>query len=149
MKTMTLVLAAMLLGTLRCTAGTNVTIRTIGDEHGEAHVQVYSHGTNVVLKIRQAGKGVWVTSDASGYSITHTDENGDGITESIMISRVGGNILEVLKRNADGRYIPSSQRDVDEMNIMRTKIEAGIYRKSDKAAPKASQAASLRAEPER
>jgi len=135
MKTTILILVAMLLGALPCAAGTNLTVRVIGDEHGDSHWQVFSHGTNGVLKIHHRGKGTWITSEAGGYSITHTDENGDGIAESIMISQFGGNILEVLKRSADGQYQPSLQSDLDEMNAIARKIEAGIPRRKDETAP--------------
>jgi regulator of RNase E activity RraA len=109
-----------------CFAGTNVTVRVIEDDHTDTRWQVYSHGTTEVLKIHRRGKKTSVTSKASGYSVTHSDDDGDGVTDSIMISEVNGGVLEVLKRSKDGAYSQTPQDDLDEMNEIVKKIEARL-----------------------
>jgi len=109
-----------------CLAGTNVTVRVTEDDHSDTRWQVFSHGTNQVLQIQHKGKKTSITSEASGYSITHSDDNGDGVTDSIMISKTSGGILEVLNRGTDGTYSQSPQKDLDEMNDIVKKIEARL-----------------------
>jgi hypothetical protein len=125
MKTAMLILAAAILAA-PCLAGTNVTIRVIEDNHGGNRWQVYSHGTNAVLKIHLRGKKTSITSQASGYSVTHSDDDGDGVTDSIMILKVKGGILEILRRSKDSTYSQTPQDDLDEMNKLAKQIESRI-----------------------
>ena len=125
MKTVILIVLFTILSS-PCFAGTNITLRVIADEHAPARWQIYSHGTNVVLTIHQKRKLTSITSTASGYSVSHTDADGDSITDSIRISEVTGDILEILKRTADGKLAPTPQKDLDEMNKLVKKIKAGL-----------------------
>ena len=125
MKTTILILVATILAA-PCLAGTNVTVRVIEDNHGGTRWQVYSHGTNQVLKIGTRANHTSVTSSAGGYSVTHRDADGDGRTDSIMILLTSGSILEVLRRGADGEFTPSPQTELDEMNDLTKQIEARI-----------------------
>jgi len=130
MKTSITILALALLA-FPCFAGTNVTVRVLADEHSDSRWQVYSHGANVVLKIHHRKEQTSITSSASGYSVTHTDRDGDGTTDSITVSAVGGDILEVLKRDSDGAYVQTEQKDLDEMNRIARKIEERLPKQKE------------------
>ena len=122
MKTSILVVA-FALHVLPCFAGTNVTVRVIADDHTDSRWQVYSHGTNVVLRIHRRDKLTSITSAASGYSVTHTDRDGDGSTDAIMVSTLGGRILEVVKRGSAGAFVQTDQEELNEMNCRAKRID--------------------------
>jgi hypothetical protein len=129
MKTTILILLLAVLA-LPLLAGTNVTVKVIEDDHSDTRFHVYSHGTNVVLKIHQRTKFTSITSGASGYSVTHTDTDGDGTTDSIMIANIGDKLLEVLKRDADGTYVQTDQKELDEVNRMTKNIKTELAKRN-------------------
>jgi hypothetical protein len=112
-----------------CFAGTNVTARMIEDDPGDARWKIFSHGTNQVLKIATKANHTSITSCAGGYSVTHTDSDGDGVTDSIMISKANGELLEVLRRSKGGIYSQTPQDDLDEINEMAKKVEAHLRKR--------------------
>ena len=126
MRTIILTLLVIVLAA-PCLAGTNIVVEVTRDRHhADIRWHVFSHKTNEVLQIQYKGKKTSITSEASGYSITHSDNNGDGATDSIMVSKTSGDILEVLNRSADGTYSQSPQKDIDEMNDIVKKIQARL-----------------------
>lgn len=118
-------------------AGTNLVKRVIEDDRDrdgqpEMRAEKYFHGTNEVLEIcrmvRERGVTRSVGSDGGPYSITLRDYDDDGIFESIMISLRGGDVLEILKREPDGNYRPTPQRDLDELNRETRKLMKSLSR---------------------
>ena len=125
-------------------AGTNLVRRIVQDDPNqdgklEMYAEKFLHGTNVVIEISlvetERGKVATVLSRGGNYVIAHTDRDGDGVFESIMISLADGDILEVLKRDADGKYQPAPQDDLDEMNRITRKIDALLHEKSSSSPP--------------
>ena len=82
-----------------------------------------------MLNVLRKGKSTSITSKAPGYSVTHTDRDNNGVTDSIRISITKGILLEDLKRDEDGNYLQSSQKYLDELNTMAKRIEAELKRK--------------------
>ena len=107
------------------------------DGRDEMRAEIMFHGTNEILRIAtettREGKSTTVTTKGGRYVVSECDGDGDGIFESITISIIDGDILEILGRDRHGNYKPTPQSDLDEMNRITRKIDSLLREESPKS----------------
>jgi hypothetical protein len=161
MRTLALSIIIIVLGT-PAFGGTNVTRKILVDtldnwtQATETGIRSESYlcGTNEILKIIRDGKNTIVksasqygstdavtqngktrvTSRGTDYTIALHDISTDGVFQ-IIVSRTGGEVLDILRRNSDGNYDATPQKELDELNYQARRIQERIPKASNPTNP--------------